>query len=82
MHCAGRVHGLSSTATERFTLLACVHWLQRDGGRYSPFQPELKKIIPDNENVRYVYYNKIINWAKQVVQGIAQRLSNFGLGLC
>ena len=25
LHCAGRVHGLSSSATERCTLLACVH---------------------------------------------------------
>ena len=23
------------------------------------FGPEFKEIIPDNENVRYVYYNKI-----------------------
>ena len=38
MHCVGRVHGLSSLATKRFTLLACVHWLQRGGVRYSPFQ--------------------------------------------
>ena len=37
MHCVGRVLGLSSSAMERFTLLACMHWLQR-GGRYSPFQ--------------------------------------------
>ena len=38
VHCAGRVHGLSSSATERRTLLACVHWLQHDGGKYSRFQ--------------------------------------------
>ena len=36
--CAGCVHGLSSLPTECFTLLACVHWLQRGGGRYFPFQ--------------------------------------------
>ena len=24
------------------------------------FRPELKEIIPNNENLRYVYYNKII----------------------
>ena len=38
VHCAGRIHGLSSSATEHFTLLACVHWLQHVGGRYSRFQ--------------------------------------------
>ena len=27
--------------------------------RFVKFGPELKEIIPDNENVRYVYYNKI-----------------------
>ena len=38
VHCAGRVHGLSSSAKKRFTLLACVRWLQGGGVRYSPFQ--------------------------------------------
>ena len=38
VHCAGHVHGLSSSATKHFALLACVHWLQRGGMRYSHFQ--------------------------------------------
>ena len=28
------------------------------------FRPELKDIIPNNENVRYVYYNKIVGGLK------------------
>ena len=31
--CGSRARCLSSSAMERFTLLACVHWLQRGRGR-------------------------------------------------
>ena len=37
VHCVGLVHGLPTSAMERFTFLACVHWLQHGGGRYSSF---------------------------------------------
>ena len=39
------------------------------------FRPELKEIIPNNENVRYVYHNKICcDWQKKLQSVFGQNL--------
>ena len=39
VHSAGRVHQVHRSAIDCFTLIACVHWLQRDGGKYLNLLP-------------------------------------------
>ena len=62
----------SSSATERFTLLACMHWLQHGGRRYSlfnalqtlskPRKVEADTLVVINNNFLLSFTPSILGW--------------------